>query len=135
MKRGKEDVMDHLETKTIQKVGRRLIPLLMLGYFFCFLDRVNVGFAALDMNKDLGFSPASFGFGAGILFIAYMIFEAPSNLALVKVGARRWLARIMITWGILASCMAFIASETQFYLLRALLGAAEAGFFPGIIFY
>jgi MFS family permease len=131
----RETDMDVLERQTMGKVGRRLIPFLMLCYFFCFLDRVNVGFAALDMNKDLGFSPSVFGFGAGILFVAYMLFEAPSNLVLVKVGARRWIARIMVTWGIMACAMAFIQGETSFYIVRALLGAAEAGFFPGIIFY
>ena len=124
-----------IEQQTMSKVGRRLIPFLMLAYFFCFLDRVNIGFAALEMNKDLGFSPSVYGFGAGILFVAYMVFEAPSNLVLLKVGARRWIARIMVTWGILASCMVFIRTDTQFYIVRALIGAAEAGFFPGIIFY
>jgi MFS family permease len=119
----------------MRKVWRRLLPYLMLCYFFCFLDRVNVGFAALQMNKDLGFSPSVFGFGAGILFIAYMLCEAPSNMVLVKVGARRWIARIMFTWGLLACGMAFIKGETSFYVMRTLLGAAEGGFFPGIIFY
>jgi len=117
------------------KVARRLVPYLMICYFFCFLDRVNVGFAALEMNKELGFTASVFGFGAGILFITYMLCEAPSNLVLVKVGPRRWIARIMVTWGLLASGMAFISGETSFYIMRALLGAAEAGFFPGIIFY
>lgn len=107
----------------------------MLCYFFCFLDRVNVGFAALQMNKDLGFTPTVFGFGAGILFIAYMCCEAPSNMVLVKVGARRWIARIMVSWGLLACAMAFITGEYSFYTIRTLLGAAEGGFFPGIIFY
>jgi len=127
--------MDQLEQQTMRKVGRRLIPFLMLCYFFCFLDRVNVGFAALQMNKDLGFSSSVFGFGAGILFIAYMLCEAPSNMVLVKVGARRWIARIMVTWGIIACGMTLIRGDTSFYIMRFLLGAAEAGFFPGIIFY
>lgn len=127
--------MDPLEKQTMGKVGRRLIPFLMLCYFFCFLDRVNVGFAALDMNKDLGFSPSVFGFGAGILFLAYMICEAPSNIVLVRVGARRWIARIMVTWGIIACGMTLIKGETSFYIMRSFLGAAEGGFFPGIIFY
>jgi len=117
------------------KVARRLVPFLMLCYFFCFLDRVNVGFAALQMNKDLGFTASVFGFGSGILFVTYMLCEAPSNLVLVKVGARRWIARIMVTWGLLASGMAFVTGENSFYTMRALLGAAEAGFFPGILFY
>ena len=127
--------MDALEQRTMGKVVRRLVPFLMLCYFFCFLDRVNVGFAALQMNQDLGFTASVFGFGAGILFVAYMLCEAPSNLVLVKVGPRRWIARIMVTWGLLACGMAFVTGEHSFYTMRALLGAAEAGFFPGIIFY
>ncbi len=127
--------MDPLEQRTMRKVSLRLIPFLMLCYFFCFLDRVNVGFAALQMNKDLGFTQSVFGFGAGILFIAYMLCEAPSNIVLVKVGARRWIARIMFTWGLMACGMAFITGEYSFYIVRTLLGAAEGGFFPGIIFY
>ncbi len=127
--------MESLERDTMRKVGRRLIPFLMFCYFFNFLDRVNVSFAALDMNKDLGFSASTFGLGAGILFFTYMLCETPSNAILVKVGARVWLARIMVTWGIIAAGMAFISGETSFLIMRALLGAAEAGFFPGIIFY
>jgi len=127
--------VDTLEQRTMGKVARRLVPFLMLCYFFCFLDRVNVGFAALQMNKDLGFTASVFGFGSGILFVTYMLCEAPSNLVLVKVGARRWIARIMVTWGLLASGMAFVTGENSFYTMRALLGAAEAGFFPGILFY
>jgi ACS family tartrate transporter-like MFS transporter len=127
--------MDTLEQTTMRKVGRRLIPFLMVCYFFNFLDRVNVSFAALEMNKDLGFSASAFGLGAGILFFTYMLCETPSNAILVKVGARIWLARIMFTWGIIAAGMAFIAGEKSFLTMRALLGAAEAGFFPGIIYY
>jgi MFS family permease len=127
--------MDALEQRTMGKVARRLVPYLMLCYFFCFLDRVNVSFAALQMNQDLGFSASVFGFGAGILFVTYMLCEAPSNLVLVKVGPRRWIARIMLTWGLLACGMAFVTGENSFYVMRALLGGAEAGFFPGIIFY
>lgn len=127
--------MDPMEQSTMGKVGRRLIPFLMLCYFFNFLDRVNVSFAALQMNKDLGFSASAFGLGAGILFFTYMLCETPSNAILVKVGARIWLARIMFTWGIIAAAMAFISGETSFLIMRALLGVAEAGFFPGIIFY
>jgi ACS family tartrate transporter-like MFS transporter len=127
--------MDPLEQSTMAKVGRRLIPFLMVCYFFNFLDRVNVSFAALEMNKDLGFSASVFGLGAGILFFTYMLCETPSNAILVKVGSRRWLARIMVTWGIIAAGMAFITGEMSFLIMRALLGAAEAGFFPGIIFY
>ena len=127
--------MNTLEQRTMKKVFRRLVPFLMLCYFFNFLDRVNVSFAALDMNKDLKFSASVFGFGAGILFLAYMVCETPSNVLLVKFGARKWLARIMVTWGIIACAMMFISGEYSFYTLRVLLGAAEAGFFPGIIFY
>ena len=132
-----------LETRTLARVTARMIPFLILCYFIAYLDRVNVGFAALQMNKDLGLSSAAFGFGAGIFFIAYFFFELPSNLLLEKFGARRWIARIMFTWGILAGAMAFIpaisrftgvSAEYVFYTLRILLGIAEAGFFPGIIF-
>jgi MFS transporter, ACS family, tartrate transporter len=127
--------MDALEQRTMSKVAWRLVPFLMLCYFFCFLDRVNVGFAALQMNADLHFTASVFGFGAGILFVTYMLGETPSNLILSKVGPRPWIARIMVTWGLLASAMVFVSGETSFYILRALLGGAEAGFFPGIIYY
>lgn len=119
----------------IAKAGRRLIPFLCLCYAVNFLDRVNVGFAALAMNDDLGFSPTVFGVGAGIFFAGYILFEVPSNLAMQKFGARIWIARIMISWGVLAIAMAFVSGETSFYVLRFLLGVAEAGFFPGIILY
>lgn len=118
-----------------RKISFRLIPFLALLYFVAFLDRVNVGFAALEMNKDLGFSATVYGMGAGIFFIGYFIFEIPSNIILEKVGARRWIARIMVTWGIISGSMAFVQGETSFYILRFLLGVAEAGFFPGIILY
>jgi ACS family tartrate transporter-like MFS transporter len=136
--------MHALEVPTIAKVSKRLVPFLIVCYFVAYLDRVNVGFAALTMNQDLGLSQTAFGFGAGIFFIAYFIFEVPSNLLLERFGARKWIARIMLSWGILSGAMAFIPSiarvtglgnEHSFYLLRVLLGAAEAGFFPGIIFY
>jgi ACS family tartrate transporter-like MFS transporter len=107
----------------------------MLLYFVAFIDRVNIGFAALTMNKDLGFSPTVFGFGAGIFFLGYFLFEVPSNLVLDKVGARIWIARVMITWGLISGAMAFVQGSGSFYTLRFLLGAAEAGFFPGIILY
>jgi ACS family tartrate transporter-like MFS transporter len=100
----------------------------------CFLDRVNVGFAALQMNHDLGFSPAVYGFGGGIFFVGYVLFEVPSNLILARMGARVWIARIMITWGLLASAMMFVWGPASFYGLRFLLGAAEAGCLPGIIY-
>jgi ACS family tartrate transporter-like MFS transporter len=136
--------MDAAEIRTIAKVTRRLVPFLIACYFIAYLDRVNVGFAALSMNQDLGLSQTAFGLGAGIFFIAYFIFEVPSNLLLERFGARKWIARIMLSWGILSGTTAFIpaiayatglSNENSFYLLRVLLGAAEAGFFPGIIFY
>jgi ACS family tartrate transporter-like MFS transporter len=116
-------------------VSRRLIPFLFVLYVVCFLDRVNVGFASLQMNRDLGLSPAVYGFGAGIFFIGYSSFEIPSNLILARMGARRWIARIMITWGLIAAGMMFVRGPLSFYVLRFLLGVAEAGFFPGMIFY
>jgi D-galactonate transporter len=132
-----------LEARTIKNVTVRLVPFLILCYFIAYLDRVNVGFAALQMNKALDLSASAFGFGAGVFFIAYFFFEVPSNLLLERFGARRWIARIMFTWGILAGAMAFIPDISRFtglsaahvfYGLRILLGVAEAGFFPGIIF-
>jgi len=132
-----------LEARTLHRVTIRLIPFLMLCYFIAYLDRVNVGFAALQMNKALDLSASAFGFGAGVFFIAYFFFEVPSNLLLERFGARRWIARIMFTWGILAGAMAFIPDLARltgmsaahvFFGLRILLGVAEAGFFPGIIF-
>src|SRR5204863_4589351 len=124
-----------LEHRTIAKATTRLVPFLIVCFFVAYLDRVNVSFAALTMNKDLGLSASAFGFGAGIFFVAYFLFEVPSNLLLERVGARRWIARIMFTWGVLSGGMAFIGGETSFYVVRVLLGIAEAGFFPGIIFY
>lgn len=124
-----------LETRVLRKVTLRIIPFVMLLYFIAFIDRVNIGFAALTMNKDLGFSPTVFGFGAGIFFLGYFLFEVPSNLVLDKVGARIWIARVMITWGLISGAMAFVQGANSFYILRFLLGAAEAGFFPGIILY
>lgn len=121
--------------RAIRKASLRLIPFLCLAYAVNFLDRVNVGFAALAMNEDLGFTPEMFGFGAGIFFLGYIAFEVPSNLALYRFGARLWIARIMISWGLVAAAMAFIVGEWSFYALRFLLGVAEAGFFPGIILY
>lgn len=120
---------------TLAKVGRRLLPFLLLLYVVAWLDRVNIGFAALQMNADLAFSDAVYGFGAGIFFIGYALFEVPSNLILVRVGARLWIARIMITWGIVSVAMMFVSGPIEFYVLRFLLGVAEAGFLPGIIYY
>jgi len=120
---------------TLRLVSRRLLPFLFILYITSFLDRVNVGFAALEMNRDLGFGPAVYGFGAGIFFIGYALFEVPSNLILARTGARVWIARIMITWGLIAAGMMFVRGPLSFYLMRFLLGVAEAGFFPGIIYY
>lgn len=124
-----------VEKRVIRKLTRRIVPFIMVLYFVAYLDRVNIGFAALTMNDDIGLSAAAFGFGAGIFFIGYFLFEVPSNLVLHKVGARIWIARIMVTWGIISGAMALVQGPTSFYVLRFLLGAAEAGFFPGVILY
>ncbi len=129
------DAADTLGRVTLAKVGWRLLPFLLLLYVVAWLDRVNIGFAALQMNADLGFSSTVYGFGAGIFFIGYALFEVPSNLILARVGARLWIARIMITWGILSVAMMFGSGAMSFYVLRFLLGVAEAGFLPGIIYY
>ena len=127
--------VDPLERETVHRVAWRLVPLLMLGYFCAYLDRVNVGFAGLTMNKALGFSGAEFGFGAGIFFFGYFLAEIPSNLVLAKVGARRWIARILLTWGIISALTAFVWNAWSFYGVRFLLGLAEAGFYPGVVLY
>jgi ACS family tartrate transporter-like MFS transporter len=127
--------IDPLERETIRRVIWRLLPLLMLGYFCAYLDRVNVGMAASTMNQQLGFSSAMFGFGAGLFFIGYFVAEIPSNLILNKYGARRWIARILITWGIISGLTAFVWNDWSFYTIRLLLGLAEAGFFPGVVLY
>ena len=124
-----------LEKATMRRVSLRLVPFLMACYFFALLDRVNVGFAALQMNKDLGLSAAVFGLGSSLFFVAYFLVEVPSNLALEKFGARRWIARIMITWGIISAGMALVVGPYSFYAMRLLLGAAEAGFFPGVVLF
>ena len=134
----------NIESLTLKRVAYRFIPFLMLCYFVNYLDRVNVGFAKLTMDADLGLSDTAFGFGAGIFFLAYFLFEVPSNVIMDRVGARIWIARIMISWGVISGAMAFIpqiaawtgfSPEHTFYGLRFLLGLAEAGFFPGIIFF
>ncbi|TGR64404.1 MFS transporter [bacterium M00.F.Ca.ET.194.01.1.1] len=124
-----------LETRVLRKITWRIVPFIMVLYLIAFIDRVNIGFAALTMNQDLGFSSTVFGIGAGIFFLGYFLFEVPSNLILDKVGARIWIARVMITWGIVSGAMALVQGTTSFYTLRFLLGVAEAGFFPGIILY
>ncbi len=126
---------DVFETKTYHKVDVRLLPFLFLCYILAYLDRVNVGFAKLQMLKDLSLSDAAFATGAGIFFIGYFFFEVPSNVLLKKFGARMWIARIMISWGVISACMIFVKGEWSFYAMRCLLGLAEAGFFPGVIFY
>jgi MFS transporter, ACS family, tartrate transporter len=136
--------MSQIEKDTIAKISMRLVPFLIVCYFVAYLDRVNVGFAALAMNKALGLSATAFALGAGVFFLAYFVFEVPSNLLLERFGARKWIARIMLTWGLLSGMMAFIppiadatglSTTWVFYAIRIALGAAEAGFFPGIIFY
>ncbi len=132
---GQSQVAQGLEAQTISKVTKRLVPFLVLLYIIAYLDRVNVGYAALTFKKDLALSDTAFGLGAGIFFFGYFLFEVPSNIFLEKFGARKWIARIMITWGIVSVAMALTKGETSFYILRFILGAAEAGFFPGIILY
>jgi MFS transporter, ACS family, tartrate transporter len=127
--------IDEPDRTIAKKVAWRLAPLLMVCYFVAFLDRVNVGFAALAMNADLGFDSAVFGLGAGIFFIGYFIFEVPSNLVLERLGARVWIARIMFSWGLISAATALVWNDTSFYIARFLLGAAEAGFFPGVVLY
>lgn len=124
-----------IEKSTIRKITWRVVPFLTLCYIFAILDRNNVGLAALQMNKDIGLSKAVFGFGSSLFFIAYFLFEVPSNIFLQKVGARRWLARIMISWGLVAAAMAFVQGPVSYGVARFVLGAAEAGFFPGVILY
>lgn len=125
--------MNPIEQRTISKMSWRLLPLLMVSYFIAYLDRVNLGFAGAAMSKDLGFSAAVFGSAAGIFFIAYFLFEVPSNMALERFGARRWIARIMFSWGILSAAQAWVGGSTSFNVVRFLLGIAEAGFYPGVL--
>jgi ACS family tartrate transporter-like MFS transporter len=120
---------------TIRKVTRRLVPFLILCYFAAYLDRVNLSFAAATMNRDLGFSPTVYGWGAGVFFLGYALLEAPSNFMLHRVGARLWIARIMLSWGVVSALSAFIRDAGSFYAVRFLLGVAEAGFMPGVILY
>jgi MFS transporter, ACS family, tartrate transporter len=123
------------EATTLSKLKWRLLPFLLISYLLAYLDRVNVGFAALQMNADLGFSPTVYAIGSGIFFVGYFLFELPSNWLLGRVGARRWIARIMISWGVLATGTAFVAGRDSFYVMRFLLGMAEAGFLPGMVLY
>ncbi|MDQ2802800.1 MAG: MFS transporter [Pseudomonadota bacterium] len=127
--------LDPIGRETMRRINLRLLPFLMLAYLVCYIDRVNAGFAALQMNKEIGLSPSIFGLGGGIFFVSYCLFEVPSNLALERFGARRWIARIMISWGIVSGLMAAAIGPASFVSIRFLLGAAEAGFFPGVILY
>src|SRR5579863_3120512 len=124
-----------VEATTMRRVSWRLMPFLLLAYLICYIDRVNVGFASLQMYKAVGIDPKTYGLGAGIFFVGYFILEVPSNLALERFGARTWIARIMISWGIVSGAFALIGGPISFLVLRFLLGAAEAGFFPGVILY
>jgi ACS family tartrate transporter-like MFS transporter len=121
--------------KLLWRVGMRCVPVLVTGYIIAYVDRVNIGFAAITASKDLGMSPSVFGFGAGLFFLAYLIFETPSNYLMEKIGARIWLSRIMVCCGLVAGAMFFANSVTSFYIVRFALGAVEAGLFPGIILY
>ncbi|QRX82715.1 MFS transporter [Glaciimonas sp. PAMC28666] len=123
------------QNATYRKVALRFIPFLMVCYVVAYLDRINIGIAKLSMLSDLHFSEAAYGFGAGLFFIGYLLFEVPSNLIMHRVGARLWIARIMISWGLLSGLMAFVTTPWQFYIIRFLLGVAEAGFYPGVILY
>ncbi|MEN3344166.1 MAG: transporter, family, tartrate transporter [Arthrobacter sp.] len=127
--------LGELGNRTLRKVRRRLLPLIVLLYFIAYLDRNNVGFAKLTMSQDIGLSAAEYGLGAGMFFLGYALLEIPSNAGMYKFGARKWIARILISWGIFATAMALVSNETTFYIIRFLLGAAEAGFFPAILFY
>src|ERR1700726_691358 len=126
---------DSARQSAVRKAPFRFVPLLTIAYLFNYLDRTSLGFAALTMNKQLGLSASQFGLAAGILFLGYCLFEVPSNLLLYRFGARRWLARIMISWGIVSAATIFVVGPNSFYALRLLLGIAEAGFFPGVTFF
>ncbi|MGY2275025.1 MULTISPECIES: MFS transporter [Pseudomonas] len=126
---------DPVLARAVSKVKHHVLPLFVIMFILNYIDRVNIGFVRTHMEHDLGIGAAAYGFGAGLFFIGYALFEVPSNMLLQKVGARIWLTRIMFTWGIVATLMAFIQNETHFYILRFLLGVAEAGFFPGVIYY
>jgi MFS transporter, ACS family, tartrate transporter len=127
--------VDAIGASAMNKAFWRILPLILLAYLFAYMDRVNVSFAAAQMNEDLKFSATIYGLGGGLFFLGYALFEIPSNLMLVRFGARKWIARIMITWGLLSAAMMFVETPLQFYILRFLLGVAEAGFYPGVIFY
>ncbi len=124
-----------IERSVIAKLSWRILPLIFLSYLVAVMDRANISYASVQMNASLGFSAAVYGFGAGVFFVGYSLFEIPSNLLLVRFGARRWIARIMFTWGLISGLMAFVQTPLQFYVMRFLLGVAEAGFYPGVLLY
>jgi sugar phosphate permease len=126
---------EDIERETMRKVIWRILPFLIVSYLVSIIDRGNIGMASLQMNEDLGLSKAAFGFASSLYFVAYFLFEVPSNLAMQKVGARLWIPRIMISWGIVSMGMALVQNTTSLYIVRFLLGAAEAGFFPGVVLY
>ncbi|MGI4861291.1 MAG: MFS transporter [Janthinobacterium lividum] len=130
-----EETGKHQEARTIRLTTLKLVPFLILLYLAAYIDRSTLGFAKLQMNADVGISDAAYGFGAGLFFIGYFLFEVPSNVFLVRIGASRWFARILITWGAITVAMALISGPKSFYLLRFLLGAAEAGFYPGVVYF
>jgi MFS transporter, ACS family, tartrate transporter len=130
-----QDEVRSLGERSIRKATMRLVPLIVICFFVAYLDRTNIGIASLQMNKDLGLTASMYGFGAGLFFLMYCSMEVPSNLIMTRLGPRRWIARIMISWGVVAGCMAFVKSPLSFYTMRALLGVAEAGFYPAILFY
>ena len=127
--------MTPIERQTIRKISWRILPLIIAIYFIAYMDRTNVAFAAIAMNRDLGFTPYIYGWGAGMFFLGYFFFEVPSNVILHRVGARVWIARIMVTWGIVSALMMFVTGTVSFFVIRFLLGVAEAGFFPGTLLY
>src|ERR1700744_269945 len=124
-----------MKAQVFGRISIRLLPLLILSFVISYIDRTNVGFAALTMNRDLGLTATEFGWGAGVLFLGYCFFEVPSNLALHRYGTRRWIARIMVTWGVIAIATAWVSGPWSFYLMRFLLGLAEAGFTPGVMYF
>lgn len=131
----RQAVTDAIEKKVFAKIAWRFLPILVISYIFNYIDRTSISVAALTMNEDIGLTSSQFGYGAGILFLGYCLFEVPSNLILYRVGARLWIARIMITWGLVSAAMVFASGPMSFYMLRFMLGVAEAGFFPGVAYY
>ena len=127
--------MSEIETRVVRRLQRRILPFVMVLYFVSFLDRVNVGFAAFSMNKAIGLTSSAFGFGGGVFFLGYILFQVPSNLIMLRVGARVWIAQVVVAWGFVSVASAFVVGPHSFYVLRFLLGLAESGFFPGTLLY